>query len=252
MKEDFFSFSLYTFVDFQSESDFIKLWKILLDERLEATNFGVTEKTKHEIDRSSHKNLYEYYLENGDFFVKGKNVLFWLKNFTHNVYKITIYLYSKSDLENLVLFINNLVEEIPSIYGFGRTSQEYQYKNETIEYFEGGGSARGAVGISYAEFTKYLPGIYWSTYFGSQILEFFGSDMIKRFFEKFTDNLIILENHSGILFYQKYDPFLSTNEEISMIEVEIANFLGKEYFFNRNLVGVVDFKPIPTILEKIK
>jgi hypothetical protein len=41
-------------------------------------------------------------------------------------------------------------------------------------------------------------------------------------------------------------------EKVIQIQKEIAQYLGQEYFFDRDLVGIVDFKPIPTILEKIK
>ncbi len=248
MREDLFSLSLYTFADFKSESDFLKLWKVLLDIRFGATNFGGTEKTKHKLNSDSHMNLYEYYLESEDFFAKGNNSLFWLKSFTHNIYKITVYVYSKSDINNLILLFNDLANEIPLIYGFGRTSQEYQIKNETVEYFEGGGSARGAVGISHSEFLKYLPGVYSFTMFGTEIIEFFTRAKLESMKLAFP-NLEYFEGNNCFGF--RIDDESQSLGTVIQIQKEIAQYLGQEYFFDRDLVGNVNFKPVATVSEKI-
>ncbi|NJK44763.1 MAG: hypothetical protein HC933_11170 [Pleurocapsa sp. SU_196_0] len=39
-------------------------------------------------------------------------------------------------------------------------------------------------------------------------------------------------------------------ETVIQIQKEIAKYLGQEYFFDRDLVGRIDFKPIPTISGK--
>jgi hypothetical protein len=62
-----------------------------------------------------------------------------------------------------------LVDELPVLFGGFYSIAEYDAKHLTVRELAGGGSAEGAVGISNAEFRKYLPGIYWLTVFGPEL-----------------------------------------------------------------------------------
>jgi hypothetical protein len=216
----------------------------------EPSQFGFSEDTKVDFSSTSVESLADFFYDNYGFYLKSKSKnLIWFSEFLEEFNMIVIYLkYKKEKLlfrENII----DLLKNLPFCIIRGSPEQENTAKHKEIEYQNGEISGIGAVGISAKEFLQYLPGIYSFTIFSSGIIEFFSRAKLEGMKIVFP-NLEYFEGDNYFGF--QIDDENQSLETVIQIQKEIAQYLGQEYFFDRDLMGIVDFKPIPTILEKIK
>jgi hypothetical protein len=245
-----YGFQSYTFNNFDS----LKFWNCFF--KLEFQNsflplkYDVIDHPRKPFPKNEAQEVLDFYLENGDLFIQcSKNLLIWIKEFSKKIYNETYFVEKSKDKFALrVLLLDNFRISQP-FFARGSKKEEYDRKHKVIEFFDNGGTAQGAVGVSRQEFRQQLPGIYSFTVFGAEIIEFFSRAKLEGMKIVFP-NLEYFEGENYFGF--QIDDENKSLEKVIQIQKEIAQYLGQEYFFDRDLVGIVDFKPIPTILEKIK
>jgi hypothetical protein len=216
----------------------------------EPSQFGFSEDTKVDFSSTSVESLADFFYDNYGFYLKSKSKnLIWFSEFLEEFNMIVIYLRYKKEKALFRQNITDLLKNLPFCMIRGSSEQENAAKHKEIEYQSGEISGIGAVGISAKEFLQYLPGIYSFTVFSSDIIEFFSRAKLEGMKIEFP-NLEYFEgnNYFGFQIDDENQPL----EKVIQIQKEIAQYLGQEYFFDRDLMGIVDFKPISTILEKIK
>jgi hypothetical protein len=245
-----YKFNFYTFSDIGNLKTFNNFIDKKFIEIVKPKAYDTVDHPKIIFKENEAQLISNFYSENGDLFIQGnKNLLIWFHMFTKNIHKWTFYIEKISDsgmFKNFIIEKKNLPN---SICIFGYREDEHEFKHSNIQYLENGGRIEGALGISRQEFREYLPGIYSFTIFGTEIIEFFSRAKLEGMKTVFP-NLEYFEGDNYFGF--QIDDENQSLETVIQIQKEIAQYLGQEYFFDRDLVGIVDFKPIPTIFEKIK
>jgi hypothetical protein len=183
----------------------------------------------------------EILLENEDLII--------ISELINKVSSIKFYIQNKSDYKNLLLFFFTKSNQASFLFTKAASFAEDDIKHKTIKDHGEGKTSEGAIGIRANDFLQYLPGIYSFTVFGTEIIEFFSRAKLEGMKIVFP-NLEYFEGDNYFGF--QIDDENQSLEKVIQIQKEIAQYLGQEYFFDRDLMGIVDFKPIPTILEKIK
>lgn len=126
-------------------------------------------------------------------------------------------------------WILRLIDAMPVLFGGGYSMTEYDAKHVFVEQHPGGGSSEGALGVSHAEFQKYLPGIYWLTVFGPELvatLDFSGLSQLP---------VTLTELPQGARVLRIDEPLVPADMTKRMeLEARIADVLGAHYFFDRN------------------
>lgn len=172
------------------------------------------------------KRLFEYY---GNLIFKGKNkssmsinsykegFAFWMGSITAN-----------KNISQVTRELISLIESISAnncfIYGKLCSEKEYDLKHKvTTEW------SYSWKGVSRFDFMKFLPGIYWYTIFGRELVDSIGK-------EKFKDlpNVVYTTTEKGCVSFHINEPI--ENEELEhrvQLEREIANMIGDKYFFDK-------------------
>lgn len=172
------------------------------------------------------KQLFDYY---GNIIFKGKNKS-WI---TIDSYKEGIGWLSGSltiskNIVNIVDHLKLFLESYNNnqiIYGKICTESEYNLKHKVITEW-----AYGWEGTSINSFMKFLPGIYWYTIFGKELVESIGKDKFKN-----LPNVIYTEPKNGCVAFHLDEPIDSEDLETRITkEKEIAKIIGQNYFFDRD------------------
>ena len=245
-----YGFQSYTFNNF----DYIEFWNCFFKAEFQNSfsplKYDITDHPKRLFPKYEAQEILDFYIENGDLFIHcNKNLLIWVKEFSKKIYNETYFLEkSKDKLALRVLLLDGFKTSLP-FFARGSKKEEYDKKHKVIELFDDGGSAESAIGVSRKEFRQQLPGIYSFTVFGSEIISFFTQAKLEGMKSIFP-NLEYFEGEHYFGF--QIDDENQSPETVIQIQKQIAQYLGQEYFFDRDLVGQVEFKPIPTVLEKIR
>lgn len=175
----------------------------------------------------------------GDIFIKGDKFKFlarfnWSKSIisTWQIYLAEVFFSQPSHTEKFIQFITELCTHFNIIYGGASPDEDWDAKHWLISELPDGGSYHKKLGLS---LEKCLPGIYWLTIFGKELVEFFGREKIHSLpFYRVTD----LDN-GGILIVLREKPFDSSLSERLRHDSEVMEFLGYEYFFDINNIKKV-------------
>jgi hypothetical protein len=125
-------------------------------------------------------------------------------------------------------WILRLIDELPVLFGGGYSLTEYDAKHVFVEEHSGGGRSEGALGVSNAEFQKYLPGIYWLTVFGPDLAGALDVSSLSQLPVKITTL-----SH-GARTVQIDEPLVPADMSKRLqLEARIADVLGADYFFDR-------------------
>ncbi len=241
---------LYTQQNLFEESNL----KLLINEKFiskyKPSNYGDTEDLKFNFNANNVSEIASFFYNSYNFYLNfDQKSLIWFDEINKKVKSVLYFLSQKTKIKDLKSILIEIVNEINFILLSGYSEEEYKIKHHKVTYKDSNVVGIGAVGTSRTEFSKYLPGIYSFTVFGPEIIEFFSQEKLEGMktvfpnLEYFKDT-----NYFGFQIDDENQPL----EIVILIQKEIAKYLGQEYFFDRDLIGIVDFKPIPTILEKIK
>ena len=199
---------------------------------------------------TSLEDLAEFFYINYSFYLESEfKDLICFDEISDNANSIMYYLTEATKISDFRVLLLDICKKIDFFILRGHTEREYKIKHQVIQYYENGGRSEGAVGISRKDFLLQLPGIYSFTVFGSEIITFFTREKLEGMKAIFP-NLEYFEGDNYFGF--QIDDEHQTLETVIQVQKEIARYLGQEYFFDRDLVGQIEFKPIPTVLEKIK
>jgi hypothetical protein len=136
----------------------------------------------------------------------------------------------------------DLCRSLPPHYGFGCSTDEYDAKHILVESYPRGSATRG-LGISTAEFFKFLPGLYWLTIFGTELTGFFGSTL-----ESLPHSSVIRISPSQNAIVLDGNVVPEIMDQRLQVEAEISDVLGSQYFFDRNQTDI-EFQPVPDLVS---
>jgi hypothetical protein len=240
---NFYTFSNIGHLDTYKDL-FTKDFKKVIDPQ----RYDTIDHPKNNFKNANDEFISNFYEENGDLFIQGKlNVLLWFHAFTKNVHKWTFFTEKHTEFHSLKEFIVTLENRPESLMIAGFSEVEFEAKHRTIRLADNGGKITGAIGVSRQEFRQYLPGLSSFTVFGLEIIQFFTRAKLEGMKMQFPQ----LEYFEGENYFGFQIDDSQPLEAVIQTQKQIAKYLGQEYFFDRDLVGQVEFKPIPTILEKI-
>jgi hypothetical protein len=244
-----YGFRSYTFNDFRS----LDFWNSFFTPEFQSfflpLKYDIIDHPRKPFPKNEPQEILDFYLENGDLFIQfSRNLLLWVKEFSKKIYNETYYLENSKDKSSLrSLILQNLPISQPFLL-CGSTGGEYNKKHKVIELLDDGGSIENAIGVSREDFRHQLPGIYSFTVFGSEIIAFFTRAKLENMKTNFP-NLEYFET-PGYFGFQIDDKNQSL-ESVIQTQKEIAKYLGQEYFFDRDLVGQVEFRSIPAFQKRI-
>lgn len=171
------------------------------------------------------KQLFDYY---GNIIFKGKNKS-WM---SIDSYKEGIgWLSGSIEInKNKLNKVGELISLLDSynnsqiIFGKICNESEYNMKHKVVTEW-----AYGWEGTSQFDFMKFLPGIYWYTIFGKELVDSIGK-------EKFEDlpNVVYTTTDNGCIAFHINEPI--ENEELEQriqLENDIANMIGEKYFYDK-------------------
>jgi hypothetical protein len=209
---------------------FARMWSLLASPEVGAVTYDHSE-TQHRhrftTDPAGALELFEDY---GWCAVLGERDGFYFEA-THgdnDIYRTSLYL-NEAAVDRWSPWILRLIDELPVLFGGGYSLTEYDAKHVFVEEHSGGGRSEGALGVSNAEFQKYLPGVYWLTVFGPDLagaLDFSGLSQLP---------VTVTTLARGARTVQIDEPLVPADMSKRLqLEARIADVLGAHYFFDRN------------------
>lgn len=150
---------------------FARMWSVLAAPEVGAVTFDHSEREHRHDFTSDPSAALELLDEHPGIYVRGERdgFLFEGDYGGDGTYRTNLYFNEAADASTWVPWILRLVGATPVLFGGAFSMMEHDAKHLTVRQLAGGGSAEGAVGLSDAEFQKYLPGIYWLTFFGPEL-----------------------------------------------------------------------------------
>lgn len=212
----------------QDATVFARLWSALQDPFIEPKHFDWIERARKPFTADPEPARLGF-SRGGTLFVTGARDRFmlFLSAQPRGLTTATVYLtYKKWDPQWLAM-TERLFAEQPILYALAATQAEYDHKHKVVEEWEGG-SSKGAVGISIAEFYKYLPGVYWTTWFGPPLaeLDFAAASAIPGVDVRTVGTLKRVQITEP--------PETDDLAARAALEARIADALGERHFFDRN------------------
>jgi hypothetical protein len=158
-----------------------RVWRHLDSPVVAPTKFDSVERARREFSADAVSEAAELFDRDLHLFVLGANDDF-LAAFTRPRPNLSIWnLWLDADAmkgdrgEKWLAWVFELCAELPVLYGFGCTDDEYQEKHATKREAKRGGHITGGKGASISSFFKYLPGVYWLTIFGPELVHAFSA-----------------------------------------------------------------------------
>jgi hypothetical protein len=223
-----FAFSKYRF---DKEEKISALLRHLSGGPFPPSTFGRSEPITQKLTPNNRSQLDDILLgtknfEGGSLFLSSKNlkstsVFQWAPNTVSDWYSEFSTEVLARQSKTLVEYLRGLFSEFPVVFAGIALDSDWDKKHWIVEEDEDGGELVTKVGLN----LEYgLPGIYWITVFGSELLEHFDREVLTALPCYQVVNL----GDSGIMLVLSDSP-----DKISQShEEEIIRTLGKEYFFD--------------------
>jgi hypothetical protein len=149
--------------------------------------------------------------------------------------------------ERWLTWLFELCGDLPVLYGSGCTQDEFDAKHATSRALEGGGHATGAKGMSIRNFFNFLPGVYWLTIFGPELVRAFGAERIEGLPGVRTER--IGEDQIAVILDEP--PVPEDMDARLRREAELAEALGAEFFFDRER-DPAELRQVPELSEALE
>jgi hypothetical protein len=243
-----FSARIYTPADLGDPDSFARLWRLLGDPAVGAHHFDSVERARRPFKSESQEAALELFEDEGMLFVRGaddftamftdgmEGVAVW--NFWWDV---KVMMGAKRD--SWLAWIYRLSRELSLYYGFGCPVAEYSAKHTVVEQVPGG-TATGETGGSHDDFFRYLPGLYWLTLFGPELVAHFGAKL-----DNLPESSVVeLDGSRAVLLNGSVIP--ENMEDRLRLQARWASHLGADHFFDRERPKD-DLKPVPTLVAAI-
>lgn len=131
---------------------------------------------------------------------------------------------SSEKVNELITSLSMLVEAFPVVFGGAALDEEWKAKNWLIEESE---HRTRAVRIG-VDLERCLPGIYWITIFGDDLVEFFTHDKLS----KVRCTRVVDLGHAGLIFQLGEKLGENAFDDRLTQDKAIIDLLGSEYFFD--------------------
>lgn len=228
------------------------LWRLLGDPLIEPTRFDAYEHPKLPFRPDAAEEAARLYKNQSALFVEGgrDDFLAVFDRQRRGLATWTFWLDARAMRggreRDWLRWLYRLCGELPALYGFGCSVTEYHAKHRSVQVLDGGGTITGAVGMSIAEFWQYLPGVYWLTIFGAELVQAFGKEKLTS-----PPGVEATELGAGQLAIRLDEPVVPDDMgERLKKERQIADILGPTFFFDRNRTDL-QFKPVSALLEAL-
>ncbi len=225
-----FHLKLYTGQPLRQRETFEQCWSLFADPLPAGERWGRSERTTEPFT-SDPSAAFELFRRAETLFVKGKGdgflgMLKWNDGrfFTVNVWLKPSALGRQSRRDRWLEWMFRLIETVPSLYGYGVSSEEYDAK-----HLQESKDSRKAVGVSLSELSEFLPGIYWLTVFGPELSEAFDFRRLEAMPGVAVRRLLGRQTVVQL----DGEPIPADMDERLAVEAHIAQQLGAEYFFDR-------------------
>lgn len=124
-------------------------------------------------------------------------------------------------------WIAELCSQLPPLFALGCQDEEYRRKHDRVVDMPNGGRVTSSEGVSTAEFYRVLPGVYWLTVFGEELVKHFGREALDRL------DAQKLDVGSDQMALRLSDTPCEPALEIRIAkEQELVRKLGASYFFD--------------------
>ena len=140
----------------------------------------------------------------------------------------------------------SLVQQVAGVLRGGCAKEEHDVKHKIVRQLSGTRTATGAVGMSEPEFHQYLPGLYWLTVFGKELVEHFGKPKLMS-----LPDVVVTELENDQLAVRLSEPVVPDSMERRLeAERRLADILGPQFFFDRSRHDV-KLEPVPALLKSL-
>jgi hypothetical protein len=247
--------TLFTRHQFKSEEDAAALFKLLneIDGAFMPSHFNSHEPVRriydpNDLTAPSKLLAGSSEFRSGSIFLKGQKhkLLYWFKWSESSISSWHIWLDDKffERPERTDEFLNLMVrlcESFPIIYGGVAPQEDWEAKHWFTTDLPGGGTSSAKVGLS---LEGCLPGVYWITLFGANLVSYFGHSKIKDLPTYRT----IDTGSGGTLLMLRENPLSPALSQRLLHDSQVMDLLGRQYFF------LIDDRkdtcqPIPGIID---
>ncbi|EDX71720.1 hypothetical protein MC7420_2386 [Coleofasciculus chthonoplastes PCC 7420] len=248
-----FQVAIYTSQQLSDPKKMQVLWRLLDDPIVSPKRYDSVERAKISFSPDAVESAAQLYQNEGLLFVRGKKDGFLgvFSDQLHGLSKWDIWLNVSAmqgkKRKRWLNWIFSLCGELPVLYGGGFPMEEYDAKHTNVKKLPGGGRISGTIGVSILEFYQYLPGLYWLTIFGTELVRAFGESKLLALpkVESFS-----LDSHQVAICLN--EPVLPDNMEQRLhSESQLADLVGAQFFFDRNRTGL-QFEQVPQLAKTLK
>lgn len=248
-----FRVCIYTKKDLREEGGMAAMWKLLADPLISPLGYGTTDDTPSRFLPGASTLAANEYEDEGTLFVRGANAGFLAMFSTSTTQFFTWYFYielkamkGKSG-EAWLHWLISVCKEFPILFGIGSSTDEYNAKHRVQITFSDGGRVTKMLGASNEEFIEQLPGIYWLTIFGPELVEHFGGAAISSL----KDATVTPIDATQIALVLKEPTRPPDLPQRLAIERKLALSLGAQFFFDRESPDA-QRAPIPQLQAAIR
>ncbi|HNN43132.1 MAG TPA: hypothetical protein PKL10_12640, partial [Nitrospira sp.] len=231
-----FKLTLYTIQRLETEAVVKALWARLSEPAIAPNFFDVNEDAKIPFSPLSYQQARDLYEQGGFLFVSGGKDGFQAM-FARQPHGLsTWHLW----VETLAVktgatapwmqWVFRLCSDLPVLFGAGCDEAEFNAKHSFLRELPGGRRVSGFVGVSVPDFYRFLPGIYWLTIFGNELVANIGCET----FSKLTSAVAIPVQPSQMALILKGDSQPGDMSERLTATRRIVEALGTNHFFDKN------------------
>jgi hypothetical protein len=251
MAQPLFYYKLHTTRHVAERETLERLWRRLADPLVGAVKFDAVERARRPFSETALAEALELAGEEGELFVRGRDgFVAQLSTPVQGIALWRVWLDAKAVQGKRggawIDWLLGVAEEHPALFGLGCSVAEYDAKHKEVTISPRGVQSIGAVGKSNQEFLCFLPGIYWLTLFGAELVETFGAELAR------LPGTRARPLAGGQFAVQLEEPVLPGEMDARLgAEAAIAERLGEHYFFDRAKVDRVRFVHTPALAARL-
>ncbi|MFD9869086.1 hypothetical protein ACFXI8_26560 [Streptomyces niveus] len=248
---DTFRASLYTPLDIADSHTAQTLWSAINNPLISPRRFDSVERARIEFDARSCEAARDIYSTEGVLFIQGANARFtaMFSQLTDSLSKWTFWW----DLDAMVgsvgeqwlQWLYRLIRQLPPYYGLACSADEYAAKHRAVGSDDIGGATR-MVGVSSADFHRFLPGVYWLTIFGAELVDHFGAAL-----QSLPDTRCVTISPSNMAVLLDSPAKPESMAERLRTEARLTETLGADYFFDHTEKDC-ERTPVPSLAQAMR